>query len=145
MVRRYAVVVPSEGEEVRIPAECLAEMGVVLGARVAVETMPGRLLLTPFWDVQAVRSDLGTIAHDLEAIRARLRRVAGLLPEAAEEPEEAVAAPALFELGADLLGTLECILADDLGSALAKLDEAVTLTLGQFEGDRPPVQTDPIP
>jgi hypothetical protein len=130
MMRKYASVFPSRGEEVRIPSECLAEMGIAEGARVVLETRPGRLLLTPFWDLRTVHSDLGTITSELEEVRARLRRVARLLPEPAESP--ALETPEMFAVGIDLLGTLECILADDLEPALAKLQEAVTLTLGQM-------------
>jgi antitoxin component of MazEF toxin-antitoxin module len=130
MVRKVASVFPSRGEEVRLPPECLTEMGIAEGARVVLETRSGRLLLTPFWDVRTVHSDLGTIASELEEIRARLRRVARLLPESAESP--APETPEMFAVGIDLLGTLECILADDLEPALAKLQEAVTLTLGQL-------------
>jgi hypothetical protein len=149
MVRRYAAVFPAAGEEMRVPQECLAEMGLAQGTRVVVEATPGRLLLTPFWDVQAVRSDLGAIARDLAAIRGRLRRVAGLLPGPSgaglpnpvisvtpEMPEmpETLETPEMAEVGADLLGTLECILADDLEPALAKLQEAVAVTLGELGG-----------
>jgi antitoxin component of MazEF toxin-antitoxin module len=137
MVRKYAAVFPARGEEVRLPPECLAEMGLVEGTRVVLEASPGRLLLTPFWDVRAVRSDLGTIATELEEIRARLRRVAGLLPKplADAEPDrtDGTDPTEMFAVGIDLLGTLECLLADDLEPALAKLQEAVTLTLGQLE------------
>jgi len=136
MVRRYAAVFPAEDEELRVPPECLAEMGVAPGTRVVLEATRGRILLSTFWDVQTVRSDLGTIARDLEEIRGRLRRVAGLLPEpggmgTAKIPEEA---PEIATVGADLLGTLECILADDVEPALAKLQEAVAITLGQLGG-----------
>jgi hypothetical protein len=137
MVRRYVAVFPvAGGEELRVPSEYLAEMGVAPGARVVLEAAPGRILLSTFWDVQKVRSDLGAIARDLEEIRGRLRRVAGLLPEltgggAAKMAEET---PEIAEVGADLLGTLECILADDVEPALAKLQEAVAITLGQLGG-----------
>jgi hypothetical protein len=128
MVRRYAAVFPAVGEEVRVPPECLAEMGLAEGERVVVEVMPGKLLFTTFWDVQAVRSALGGIARDLAEVRARLRHVAGLLPEPPEAGEAAVS-----DLGADLLGTIEVILADDLEPALTKLQEAVAVTLGPLE------------
>src|SRR5262245_3939307 len=100
MVRRYAAVFPAAGEEVRVPSDCLAEMGLTEGERVVVEATPGKLLFTAFWDVQAVRSALGGIARDLAEVRTRLRHVAGLLPE----PMEGEAA--VSELAADLLGTL---------------------------------------
>jgi antitoxin component of MazEF toxin-antitoxin module len=133
MVRRYATVFPSRGEEVRLPPECLAEMGLAEGTRVVLEASPGRLLLTPFWDLPTVRSDLGTITDDLKEVRARLRRVAGRLPAPTESSEpERPDTPEMFAVGLDLLGTLECILADDLEPALAKLQEVVVLTLGQM-------------
>jgi hypothetical protein len=137
MVRRSMEIFPTEGDrrdEVRVPPECLAEMGIAPGTRVVVEATPGRLLLSTFWDAREVRSDLGAIARDLEEIRGRLRRVAGLLPEprAAGTAEPTPGTPEISEVGADLLGTLECILADDIEPALVKLQEAVATTLGQL-------------
>lgn len=133
MVRRYAEVFPSRGEEVRLPPECLAVLGLAEGTRVVLEAGPGRLLLTPFWDLPAVRSDLGTITDDLREVRARLRRVTGLLPAPTEDSDpERSDTQEMFAVGLDLLGTLECILADDLEPALAKLQEVVVLTLGQM-------------
>jgi hypothetical protein len=126
-MRRTATLSSTPNEEVRLPADCLAELGLGEGARVVIEAIPGRLLLTAYWDARAVGADLGEIARDLEALRSRLLRLAGLLPEPAV-PEAAEAALAPLDAGADLLGTLECILADDLEPALAKLREAVALT-----------------
>jgi glutathione S-transferase len=121
-MRRYGTLFSaSEEEEIRVPAECLAELGLAEGARVVVEAVPGRLLVTPYWDAQAVRADLDAIARGLAGLRGRLRRVAGLLPPPADA-DSAAADP-----GADLLGTLECILVDDLEPALAKLRQAVAL------------------
>src|SRR5262249_45668760 len=121
VMRRQATVVSSPDEEMRVPPGCLAELGLGEGARVVVEVTPGRLLLTPYWDAQAVRADLDGIARDLTEVRRRLRRVMGLLPEPAEPAASA-------EAGAELLGTLECLLADDLDPALAKLQQAVALS-----------------
>ena len=134
MMRRYAAVFPAADGEVRVPQECLAELGLAQGTRVVLEATPGRLLLTPFWDVETVRADLGAIARDLDEIRGRLRRVTGLLPETPPQPSEPPEPPEVAAVGADLLGTLECILADDLDPALAKLQEAVAVTLGQLGG-----------
>ncbi|HZF14182.1 MAG TPA: hypothetical protein VFE33_35750 [Thermoanaerobaculia bacterium] len=120
MIRRHATIFATGEEEVRVPPGCLAELGLAEGARVVVEAAPGRLLLTPYWDVQAVRADLHAIARDLAEVGSRLRRVTGLLPEPAEPAGAA-------EVGADLLGTLECLLADDLDPALAKLQDAMGL------------------
>lgn len=149
MVRKYAAVFAARGEEIRVPAECLVEMGLAEGERMVVEALPGRLFLTPFWDAQAVRGDLREIARDLEAIRSRLRRVAGVLPDLSGSAEEEEPFPGFPAAGAaagaagppvasgaaaaaaDLLGTLECILADDIEPALAKLLEAVALASGQ--------------
>jgi len=127
VIRRQATIFAAvTEEEVRVPAGCLAELGLGEGARVVVEAAPGRLLLTPDWDVQAVRADLHAIARDLTEARGRLRRVTGLLPEPAEPSDAA-------QVDADLLGTLECLLADDLEPALAKIQEAIGLL--QEEGD----------
>lgn len=121
MIRRYATILAAGKEdEVRVPPGCLAELGLDAGARVVVEAAPGRFLLTPAWDVQAVRADLDAIARDLAEAGRRLRRLTGLLPEPAEPADAA-------EVGADLLGTLECLLADDLDPALAKLRDAMGL------------------
>jgi hypothetical protein len=130
LMRRTATVSADPGEGVRVPSDCLAELGLGEGARVVVEAIPGRLLLTPYWDVQAVGADLGEIARDLEEVRGRLLQLAGLLPETAvpEAAESALGPLKAESAGADLLGTLECILADDLEPALAKLQEAVALT-----------------
>ncbi|HTQ80639.1 MAG TPA: hypothetical protein VMM92_11625 [Thermoanaerobaculia bacterium] len=129
MVRRHAVVFATQGEEMGVPADCLAAMGFAPGERVTVEASPGRLQLTPFWDAEAMRADLRGLALDLESLSARLREVAGRLPE----PPNDADLPSPLDLnavGTELLGALECILADDLEPALAKLRDAVDLTLG---------------
>src|SRR3954452_17076888 len=105
-MRRTATLSSTPNEEVRLPADCLAELGLGEGARVVVEAIPGRLLLTAYWDAQAVGADLGEIARDLEEVRGRLLRLAGLLPApAATEAAEPVLA--LLNAGGALLGTLE--------------------------------------
>jgi antitoxin component of MazEF toxin-antitoxin module len=133
VIRRQATIFSAPEEEVRVPPGCLAELGLGEGARVVVEVAPGRLLLTPYWDAAAVRADLHSIARDLAEVRRRLRRVTSLLPEPAEPDGAAEGAESTAEVGgADLLGTLECLLADDLDPALAKLQEALG-SLGPFD------------
>jgi hypothetical protein len=125
-MRRRPVTVRSAPEnQVRVPADCLAEMGFAEGGPASVQVSRGRLVLTAPREIREVQSELGQLARELESLRDRLAEVVGELPE----PADAVLRAEMpADVGTDLLGTLEVVLNDDIDPAIQKLHAAATVT-----------------
>ena len=125
-MRRRPVTVRSAPEnQVRVPADCLDELGFAEGGRASVQVSRGRLVLTAPREVREVQSELGQLARELESLRDRIAEVVGELPE----PADAVLrAEVPADIGTDLLGTLEVVLNDDIDPAIRKLRAAATVT-----------------
>jgi len=95
-----------------------------------------RLEIRPRNTTEEIRDKLLSAAEEIKSFKARMLAFARDLPPVSdEEPEEAET------LEGDLLGMLECLVADDLEPAIAKL-ESVT-RLGPSPSSEPPAQASP--
>lgn len=116
MVKRVKVFTEESGR-LEVPADCLAELGVPSGEWATVRAAPGRLVITPAGALGDLTAEVGSVARELDAVRTRLRDLAVGM---------AAAVPADYEGGreTEILGTLQCVLADAIEPALAMLGEA---------------------
>ena len=126
MTNMPVTVVLREGAEGE-PEWTLSVRGRAEQARVELRTARARMVTAPETLEPEVLS-LGT-ADELEAIQARLRRLANEVPE---PPDEMLDHEMPYDLHTELLTTLECVAEDDLGAAIGKLRTAAAATPEQL-------------
>ncbi len=112
-------------------AGALERFGFGLEAPVVLRFSDERLEIRPLHTPRAIRDKLRQAARDLREFTERMRGFARDLPAGPEEEQGAEAARQ-----GELLGMLECLLADDLDPAVQKL-EGVDELGGP---DRPPAR-----
>jgi antitoxin component of MazEF toxin-antitoxin module len=138
MLRRPVTVHAALENEVRIPADCLAEMGVPEGGPASVQAARGRLVLVTPRSVRQVQAELWELARGLEDLRDRLTEMCRELPE---PPDPMLRAEVPADVEADIQGTLECVVSDDLDPAIEKLRAAAAVTAQElrehWERNRP--------
>lgn len=127
---RKAVTVHSAPEgEVRIPPGWLAELGMTEGGQASAQIASGRLVLASSRDIRQMQSELWELSRGLEELRDRLAEMSRELPE----PSDAMLrAEVPADVEADVQGTLECIVSDDLDPAIEKLRAAAAVTAEQL-------------
>jgi hypothetical protein len=102
------------GESLEVALE---RCGFTLDQPVVVRFAEERLEVRPLSTPEAIRDKLREKAGELRAFREKIRGLANELPSVSDEELEEGAT-----LEGELLGMLECLLADDLDPAIQKLE-----------------------
>lgn len=112
-------------------ATALERFGFRPGQKVLVRFAQGRLQVLPCNTTQEARDLLALAAQELREFEGRVREVLIRLPTVSDEQLENEET-----LEGELQGLLECLLADDLGPAIDKLESADQLGVprGQRRG-----------
>src|SRR5262245_9584404 len=129
MLRRLVTVHSAPENEVRIPAGWLAEMKLADGDPAAAQIAGGRLVLAAPRNIRQVQSELWELARGLAELRDRLAELSRELPE---PPDAMLRAEVPADVEADVQGTLQCIVSDDLDPAVEKLRAAAAVTAEQL-------------
>jgi uncharacterized protein YheU (UPF0270 family) len=111
------------------PEWTLSVRGRAEQARVELRTARARMVIAPEVAEEDVLSRVLGTADELETIQGRLRRLADEVPA---PPDEMLEHEIPYDLHAELLTTLECVAADDLGGAIGKLRNAAATTPDQL-------------
>ncbi|MFL6192786.1 MAG: hypothetical protein ACJ75H_01345 [Thermoanaerobaculia bacterium] len=100
----------------------LRRFGFEPGLEVILRFEKERVEICPRHSLEQVRKGLDSAARELKELRDRIQAYGRALPPAPDENPES---PETLE--AELLGLLECLLADDLDPAISKLQSVAEL------------------
>jgi hypothetical protein len=98
------------------PGLALKRFGFAPDQPVVVRFSEQRLEIRPVGSLGAVRDEMLHSVEELQTFRDRMQGLLGILPHVTDEELETDATP-----GGELLGTLECLISDDLDPAIRKL------------------------
>ena len=135
MNRRPVTVHAAPENEVHFPSAWLSELGFAVGQPATVEVARGRLVLTRQSDIRGVQNELTAVADGLQGLRDRLAAAALQLPEPAESGGSE--GP---DLEGDMLGTIECVIGDEIDPAIRKLRVAAGITPEELAGGARPAE-----
>jgi hypothetical protein len=124
-VLRKPVILLTAGEdgELRLPEDCMSELGTKSGTRGMVQVSRQRLFLVPIPDVVELRAEIRAFAEELESGSATLQQILTSLPSG-PDPLTGITR----DEDVDLRTELECILHDQLRPAIQKLRRTAELT-----------------
>lgn len=125
MLRRTVSVLSTAENEARLPASCLAELGLSEGAQAVLQVSPGRLLLTEARETHELQRDAERFAGEVESLQARIGQWAQKLPEIPDEVAEGNLPPSVES---ELRFAAECVVNDDLRPAAQRLRSAAAAT-----------------
>ena len=125
MLRRTVSVSPTSENEARLPASCLAELGFTEGAQAVLQVSRGRLLLTEAREAHELQRDAEGFAEQVESLQAQIGQWAQRLPEI---PEEIAEGDLPSNVESELRFAAECVLNDDLRTAIQRLRSAAAVT-----------------
>lgn len=119
----FTTTLEQEGMSLCLPlggrlATALERFGFRPGQKVLVRFGQQRLQVLPCNTTQEVRDDLALAARELRQLAGRMRELLIRLPTVSDEQLENET------LEGELQGLLECLLADDVGPAIRKLESA---------------------
>lgn len=120
MQRIFTVTYAAGEEGLRLPESLQAELQLADGAPAVARVSRGCLMVLPWLDTPGIRMKVVDLALELEAVQERMATLARSLPDVPAD-EDAVLPEA------EILGTLECVLADDLGPAIRKLRQTAEM------------------
>jgi len=117
----------------RVPGSLSPALHLREGTQVVVRASRGCLLVLPEVDTKGLRARVAELAAELEAVQGRILEIAHTLPDL---PGGLLGGEDPLSEELEILGTLECVVGDDIQPAIQKLRLAA-VPPGETEAPRP--------